>query len=327
MWVYLILTVQLILGMEVLIMSHKNKKSLVRQVQEAYDSMLAIGQSKHQDKINGVIGDKIYSWSTYNNYMKHANYFAKYCKEEHGCRTLEQCKTYINEWLMKRMQEGLSPFTIKLEASALAKLYRCSTIDFIKTPARKREDINRSRGEKVRDIHFSESNHRELVDFCRSTGLRRSELKVLTGDKLIHKDGKYYIVVNRGSKGGRYRELVVIGDIANVKQLMNKAGQERIFTKIPGGADIHGYRAEYATALYNKLARPIEEIPYDAIHPGIGILYQSDVYNCRSDRKGVKLDKKAMQLNSSQRRVAKGSLFVYYLTIFIRNLHVFHCLQ
>ena len=275
-------------------MSHKNKKSLVRQVQEAYDSMLAIGQSKHQDKIDGFTGDKIYSWSTYNNYMRHANYFVKYCKEEHGCKTLEQCKLYINEWLSKRMQEELSSFTVKLEAAALAKLYHCSTVDFIKTPARKRADINRSRGEKVRDSHFSENNHKELVEFCKSTGLRRSELKVLTGDKLVQKNNQYYIIVNRGSKGGRYREAVVIGNIENVKRLMNKAGQERTFNKIPEGADIHGYRAEYATALYNKLARPIEELPYDAIHPGIGILYQSDVYNCRKDRKGIKWDKKAM---------------------------------
>ena len=116
----------------------------------------------------------------------------------------------------------------------------------------------------------------------------------MTGDKLVQKNNQYYIIVNRGSKGGRYREAVVIGNIENVKRLMNKAGQERTFNKIPEGADIHGYRAEYATALYNKLARPIEELPYDAIHPGIGILYQSDVYNCRKDRKGIKWDKKAM---------------------------------
>lgn len=275
-------------------MSHKNKKSLVRQVQEAYDSMLAIGQSKHQDKIDGVTGDKIYSWSTYNNYMRHANYFVKYCKDEHGCRTLEQCKPYINEWLSKRIREGLSSFTIKLEAAALAKLYRCSTKDFIKTPARKRENIKRSRGEKVRDSHFSERNHKELVEFCRSTGLRRAELKVLTGDKLLYKEGKYYIIVDRGSKGGRYREAPAIGDIENVKTLMNKAGNEKVFSRIPEGADIHGYRAEYATAIYNMHARPIEEIPYDAINMGLGTLYKTEVYHCRGDKKGIKLDKLAM---------------------------------
>lgn len=33
-------------------MGHKNKKSLIRQVQERLDSMLAIGESKYEDKKN-----------------------------------------------------------------------------------------------------------------------------------------------------------------------------------------------------------------------------------------------------------------------------------
>lgn len=276
-------------------MSHKNKKSLVRQIQEAYDSMLSIGQSKHVDKINGCTDNKIYSWSTYNNYMKHSNYFASYCKEKHGCKTIEECRHYVDEWLQQRMQMELSTYTIKLEAAALAKLYGCRTTEFVKTASRKRKNITRSRGTKIRDSHFSESNHKELVDFCRSTGLRRAELKVLTGDKLKYKDGKYYIIVSRGSKGGKYRESEVIGNVDNVIKLMNSAGIGKVFEFIPGGADIHGYRADYATAVYNKYARKIEDIPYDRYNVGIHCTYQSQVYNCRGDKKGVKLDKLAME--------------------------------
>lgn len=33
-------------------MSHKNKKSLVDQVKQSLDSKLAIGRSKHQDKLS-----------------------------------------------------------------------------------------------------------------------------------------------------------------------------------------------------------------------------------------------------------------------------------
>lgn len=276
-------------------MSHMNKKSLVRQVQETYDNMLAIGRSKHQDKIDGCTMDKIYSWETYKDYMKHANYFAKYCREEHGCKTLEECRPYVDEWLQYRIGRKLSAYTIKLDAAALAKLYQCSTKDFIKTPARKRKDITRSRGTKVRDGHFSETNNKEMVEFCKSTGLRRGELKVLTGDKLICKDGTYYIVVNRGSKGGRYREAEVIGNIENVKKLMHKEGNNKVFKRVPSGADIHSYRAEYATEVYNKYARPIEAIPYDTINWGLKCAYQSEVYNCRGDKKGIKLDKRAME--------------------------------
>lgn len=280
-------------------MSHKNKKSLVRQVQEAYDNMLAIGKSKHQDKIRGDAFGKIYSWNTYKSYMKHANYFARYCRDIHGCHTLKECRLYVDEWLQHRIDNRLSAYTIKLESAALGKLYGCRTTEFIKTPSRKRENIQRSRGDKVRDYHFSESNHREFVEFCKSTGLRRAELRTLTGDKLIQKDGKYYIIVNRGSKGGRYREAEVIGNVENVKALMERAGAGKVFDVVPSGADVHGYRSDYATAVYNKYARPIEEIPYDTIHWGLKCAYQSQVYHCRGDKKGIKMDKMAM-LKASQ---------------------------
>ena len=275
-------------------MSHKNKKSLVRQIQETFDSMLAIGRSKHQDKINGCTENYIYSWSTYKDYMRQANYFAKYCKQKHGCKTIEGCRPYVDEYLQYRIDRNLSAYTIKLDAAALAKLYQCSTTDFMQTPQRKRKDITRSRGIKIRDIHFSAKNNRELIEFCRSTGLRRRELKVLTGDKIINKGGTYYIVVDRAGKGGRYREAPVIGNIENVVNLMSKAGKEKVFSKIPVAADIHGYRSEYATNIYKMHAREIKEIPFDAYNRGTGRAYQSSVYHCRGDRKGIKMDKLAM---------------------------------
>lgn len=268
--------------------------SLTYQVKVALDDKLAIGQSKHQDKIKGVTQGKIYSWSTYNSYMKHNNYFVKWAKETHGARTLEDCRPYVDEWLTKRMEEGLSAYTQKLEASALAKMYGCSTKDFVKTEVRHRADISRSRGEKVRDRHFSEEKNKEFVDFCKSTGLRRSELQALTGDKLIFKDGKPYIAVDKGSKGGRYREAPVIGDKELVIDKMQSAGSGKVFEKIPNGADVHGYRSDYATNYYKSIARPIENIPYDKVNEGSGRVYQSEVYHCRGDLKGVKYDKVAM---------------------------------
>ena len=40
------------LGEKGIIMSHKNKKSLVDQVKQSLDSKLEIGRSKHQDKLS-----------------------------------------------------------------------------------------------------------------------------------------------------------------------------------------------------------------------------------------------------------------------------------
>lgn len=271
--------------------------SLTKQVQNALDQKLAIGQSKHLDKLKGkeFTKDKIYSWDTYRSYMKHCNYFIQYCKGEYGCKTLNQCRTYVDEWLQKRSEQGLSAYTQKLEASALAKMYGCSTKDFIKTDTRYRAAITRSRGEKIRDSHFSEKKHQDLIEFCKSTGLRREELRLLTGDKLIKKNDKYYIKIDKGSKGGRYREAPVIRNIDLVKSYMATANTKKVFEKIPNGADIHSYRSSYATELYNTLARPIEQIPYDKVNQGTGRSYQSEVYHCRGDLKGTTYDKVAMK--------------------------------
>lgn len=261
--------------------------SLTKQVQNALDDKLAIGESKHLDKLKGETQGKIYSWETYRSYMKHCNYFANYCKEQYGCRTLLDCRSYVDEWLKFRSEQGLSAYTQKLEASALAKMYSCSTRDFIKTDIRHRENITRSRGEKIRDRHFAEHKHKELVEFCKCTGLRRAELRALTGDKLIEKDGKYYIKVDTGSKGGRYREAPIVGDVKSVVDRMNSVGSGKVFEKIPNGADIHSYRADYCTSVYKMYAQDVNT------------LSRSEVYFCRGDLKGTWYDKNAM-LKASQ---------------------------
>ena len=59
-------------------------------------------------------------------------------------------------------------------------------------------------------------------------------------------------------------------------------------------ADIHSYRSDYAVAIYKAHARKISEIPFDRVNKGTGKRYQSDVYTCRKDEAGKKLDKAAM---------------------------------
>ena len=155
-------------------MGHKNKKSLVCQVSEILKSKLAIGESKHQDKINGVSSaEKIYSYGTYNAYLQQCIQFVRWCKTEHKCKTLKDCRNYADEYLKMNIDRGLSPYTLKLQVSALCKLYSCSSTDFIATPARKRKNITRSRS--------TQTNHNttEFERFCLCTGLRRREITAL----------------------------------------------------------------------------------------------------------------------------------------------------
>ena len=85
------------------------------------------------------------------------------------------------------MDQGLSAWTVQLEAKALGKLYGISPDDenYFNPPKRKREEIKRSRGDRVRDKHFSKTNNDELIKFCRGTGLRRKELQELRGKDLV----------------------------------------------------------------------------------------------------------------------------------------------
>lgn len=273
-------------------MGHRSG-SLVWQVKERYDSLLGIGRSKHADKIAGVSGDYIYSWDTYRSYVKHANYFVAWCKSNYSCKTLADCKPYAAAWMETR--STLSPYTQKLEVSALAKLYGCSAADLgVKTESVSRAAIKRSRGDAKRDRNFSETKNAMFVEFCRSVGCRRAELEQLRGTDLVMLpgwDGIRSIHFCRGTKGGRERYAIIVGDIALVARVCAAAGSERILPYIygehaPSGADIHSYRADYATRVYKLFARPIEE------------LHGRDAYFMRGDRKGEVLDRNAMYMAS-----------------------------
>ena len=109
-----------------------------------------------------------------------------------------------------------------------------------------------------------------------------------------------YFIHHRTDKNGRSRFAPIIGkhkaDIIN--RMGKTAPNEKVWLNVPTNADIHGYRSDYATTLYKMYARPIEAIPYDKVNKGTGKKYQSEVYVCRKDEAGKKLDKVAMQMAS-----------------------------
>jgi integrase len=259
------------------------RPSLVKQVQNALDSKLKIGHSKHLDKKEGVTADHIYSWSTYRSYLKHGCYFVKWVKEAYGCKDLASARQYVDRYLQTRIDAGLSPYTQKLEACAIAKIYGCSANDFIKTDVRRRADITRSRGQKVRDKHFSEKRNKEFVDFCRATGLRRSELASLRRKHLFFDEDTNSYFLDIIGKGGRRRLAPILCEKA-IERVKNAEGL--VWDKIPVAADIHAYRADYCLSVYQKYARPLDTLP------------KNERYCCRLELKGVWYDKKAMAIAS-----------------------------
>lgn len=276
---------------------HKSAKSLIQQVKEVLDSKLAIGESKYLAKLDGTYLNYIFSWETYRSYLKHCCYFVKWCKEQpidsalgHKPRTLAECRIFAERWIQSTIDRGLSAYTVKLEISALAKLYGCSTKDFdITTSPRKRANITRSRRSDVAmDKHFSITKNKDLITFCRCTGLRRSELEQIRGTDLIEHEGKLCLDVKRGTKGGRLRISEIVGSpekIETVKTLCSEAGSNKIFPNVHSNADIHSYRADYAKRVYNSYKRDYSEFKHERL-----IVYKNKVvasYTTQNGRRDV----------------------------------------
>ena len=80
-------------------------------------------------------------------------------------------------------------------------------------------------------------------------------------------------------------------------KIKNTPKDKPVFEHIHSKADIHSYRSDYATTLYNETARPIDTIPYDKVTKS-GHKVQSEVYHCRREQAGIHLDRRAMLYTS-----------------------------
>lgn len=260
------------------------RANLLGDIRQSLSSKLAIGESRHQDKMDGIDSQKIYSWNTYNTYKDVGDKFGKFCKHEYGCKTMADAESHIKDYMEhRRFDDKVSAYTQKMELSAIGKMYGKSYFQEVETDARHRADITRSRIDTLSEKRFSEEKNQELVNFCKNTGLRRSEIEKLKGDSLVEKDGKYYVHVENG-KGGKERDAYILNQNKDViDKIKNTPDNEKVFSHIHTRADIHNYRSEYATAYYNSIARPESEIPYN------------ERYCCRNELSGTHYDKVAMQ--------------------------------
>lgn len=317
--------------------SDRYHRSLHQQAYEKLKKMQAFGESRHEAKKDGSDKAKIYSYKTYQTYWQQTCYFLKWVRERHPeCRNLKKARKYVNPWLQYLADEGRSAWSIHTACAALCKLYSIDQNDpkRFRPPTRHRADIKRSRGEAVRDRDFSVTNNHELIEFVKATGCRRNVLQKLKGSDLwsaaqiaerigqlqttmerteaeqkelnmLEETQKLFgtydwFLLHRRDKGGKQRIAPIIGTSVGrvVERMQNTLPDERVWMHVPSSMDVHGYRSDYANALYKAHARRIEDIPFDSINRGTGRPYQSQVYICRKDERGKRLDKAAMLLVS-----------------------------
>lgn len=264
--------------------------SVTYQVERALTAQLHIGESRHEAKraANSFAPEGIFSYGTLETYLREGCRFAQWAKREHRCNTLEKARSYAEEYLQRGIDRGLSPATLSTQRAAICKLYHISASDLhITLPERRRADIKRSRNEVTRDKGFSLSKNRDIIEFAKATGLRRRELAAVRPENIcVLADGSVRLFIHNG-KGGKARSVEVLPGHENaVQRHLERPNGRPIFSHVPSHMDVHGYRREYADAMYRAAL--------DRMGPS------GHIYRCRGDKRGKVYDQRAMRYVSNQ---------------------------
>lgn len=264
------------------------KKNLAYQAKGLLTSMQSYGHSKHADKAaNGgkPAMEKIYSISTMGNYIASTGRFSRWVNSAYPeCRSIDAAREYVGEYLMQRIEAGYSAWTVRADAAALGKLYRCAATDFgVELPSRHAADVTQHRNPSTWQGHFSEKKNADLVEFCQACGLRRHEVMTIKPDDVYFDTrGRLCVHVGRG-KGGKAREAVCVSEAPHrLAEGAREHGREYLFAHVPKYAPVHAYRAEYAQKLYRNIARDIRELP------------EEERYRARGSHRGEVYDRAAM---------------------------------
>lgn len=288
----------------------KKKYTLRKDMQSRLDSYLKNGKSSSRDRDKNnkedLTQNKIYSYVTYKNYKrscyKLADYLYTHNKE---VRQLKDLKIkHVNNYLQYLVVKGYSAPTINSSKAAIAKLMQISSKEFLNTPRVQRKDITRSRGMKERDKHISKETENYYAKFTTAIGGRRSEMENLKGTDLVYKplvvtiNNKHVVLSKnypqihiKNGKGGKERFVPIFGkdkkETIEIVNFFKKAGNEKVFGKLPSHYDNHFYRGQYAKRAYKNFARPIRDIKN-----------KKEVYFCRGDKAGEAYDRNAMLISS-----------------------------
>lgn len=293
-------------------MGYKNKinpqKIIDAQIVNHLNEISKIGQSRHQAKKIGEASPFIFSIKTYENYKQTMFVFSRWCLKKHPeIKNIHDQKQFVSEYIETLIENSYSSYTQKSRLSAFRKFYD-DRFDDIFTEGRKRSQIKRGRQDTSQARHFSEQANKELIYFCQHTGLRRSELENLKGACVKkHEDGNYYIENIKG-KGGRIRDVRILNNDQYVINKINETNKdELVWGRVHSKANIHGYRADYCEALYKSLARDVSK------------LSTSNVYICRDDMAGIKLDKEAMKICSNNLGHSRIGIIAYNYLYGLKN--------
>jgi hypothetical protein len=263
-----------------------NRKGIIHAAIERLDDLMADGESRYEAKktlresgehVWAFSTGRIHSFVTRTDYQRHILHFINWARQEHGINRLDRLDERADElaiqYLNERIAANYSPYTLQAERAALRMFFNNRDLAVtITLPARRRENITRSRGPVKHDKHFQPEHWQTQINFLKACGLRRSELRDLFVREIFRDEEERLVVYVRNGKGGRSRRAVVIpGQEQHIlAAIQDRPPHEHVFTHLAKHMDIHSYRRTYAQALYLYYA-PGRNLP-----PAVDRLKRSD---------------------------------------------------
>ena len=201
-------------------------------------------------------------------YTRNMKYFVQYCRTEHNCRTLEECKEYIDGFIAHLIEKELSPCTIHTYAAAIAATLKMP-LKSIQKPKRIIADFIRGR-EKIKYPHSSQDidnpAYKRICWFASKCGIRRAEYAKLKKEDWVidPATGKHSVLVRRGKHGKTQYQLVRDEDVPFF---------EKFFADVPNGGylfskeemnnriNLHKFRSDNAKRWYSELEEKLKHDP------------------------------------------------------------------
>ena len=196
-------------------------------------------------------------------YKKHALKFVEYCKSTYRCKTLEDCKSHIQDYTNYLTASGKTPSTTHTYLAGICRVLDVPLED-INKPIRIVAENTRSRGSKAVDIRKDAGREASprLYDFAVIVGIRRNEYLHLAPDDLVTDDfGNWCIRVKKGKGGKRQMQRILPEELEKVKAVFdNPATLEHLFSKreMNNKIDLHHLRALRAQKMYRYYLDRIE---------------------------------------------------------------------
>ena len=201
-------------------------------------------------------------------FVRNYEKFIAYCRSNFDCKTKDECRKHIDDYVDCLKQKGLSANTIHSYLAPIV-LYHGMTLGDVDIP--RRHSARNTRSRAVRSEYRPNADpgspkYARSVEFQKRVGIRRAELGRLCGDDFTTDELGYpCVVVKRGKGGKKQLQRILPDDVEFIRGYFDGTGN-RIFGKeeLKNKIDYHHMRAEQAVRAYEYyLGRIADEPGYE----------------------------------------------------------------